>query len=56
MVNFAKLSVGTAVLAAQLALGAPQGVKRDSALGDEVGVSAPDGIPLTNTKELASYV
>lgn len=53
MVNFAKLSIGSAVLAAQLALGAP-GAKRDSAVGGEVAVSAPDGIPITDTKELAS--
>ena len=55
MVNFAKLSIGSAVLAAQLALGAP-GAKRDSAIGGEVAVSAPDGIPITDTKELESCV
>ncbi|KAL5511828.1 hypothetical protein ACEPAH_5046 [Sanghuangporus vaninii] len=53
MVNFATFTIGTAVLAAQLALGAP-GSKRDSAVGDEVAVSAPDGIPITDTKELES--
>ncbi|KAL5529057.1 hypothetical protein ACEPAG_5031 [Sanghuangporus baumii] len=53
MVNFATFTIGTAVLAAQLALGAP-GSKRDSAVGDEVAVSAPNGIPITDTKELES--
>ncbi|KAL5533303.1 hypothetical protein ACEPAF_5079 [Sanghuangporus sanghuang] len=53
MVNFATFTIGTAVLAAQLALGAP-GSKRDSAVGDEVAVSAPDGIPITDTEELES--
>ena len=53
MVNFATFTVGTAVLAAQLAFGAP-GAKRDSAIGQEVAVSAPDGIPITNTDELTS--
>ncbi|KAL5490478.1 hypothetical protein ACEPAI_5311 [Sanghuangporus weigelae] len=53
MVNFATFTIGTAVLAAQLALGAP-GSKRDSAIGEEVAVSAPDGIPITDTKELES--
>lgn len=53
MVNFSSLSLGTAVLAASLALGAPN-MKRDSAVGDEVAVSAPNGTPITDTAELAS--
>lgn len=57
MVNFAALSsFGTAVLAAQVALGAPSKKRQDSAIGQEVAVSAPDGTPITNTAELASYV
>ena len=42
------------VLAAQVALGAPRGKRDDSAIGQEVAVSAPDGTPITDTKELAS--
>ncbi|KAH8117467.1 hypothetical protein DFH11DRAFT_1851863 [Phellopilus nigrolimitatus] len=49
MVNFVASLVGTA-LAFQVAFAAPY---PDSSLGDEVGVSAPDGIPITNTAELA---
>lgn len=48
--------VSAVALFSTLASGAPSLKRRqdDSAIGDEVGVSAPDGIPITNAGELAS--
>ncbi|PAV23217.1 extracellular serine-rich [Pyrrhoderma noxium] len=51
MVAFSALSLSTLLLAAHSALAAP---RPDSAIGDEVAVSAPNGTPITDTKELAS--
>ena len=52
MVKFATSIVyGSALFASVLAAPRP-----DSAIGDEVGVSAPNGTPITDTAELASYV
>ena len=58
MVNYATTLVGAAALFARLAAGlpSPQDGLNDSALGLEVAVSAPDGIPITDTVELARYV
>ena len=58
MVHYATTLIGAAALMARLSLGAalPQNGLGDSALGLEVAVSAPDGIPITDTVELARYV
>lgn len=51
MVAFSAISLGAILLAAQSAVAIP---KPDSAIGQEVAVSAPNGTPITDTKELAS--
>jgi hypothetical protein len=51
MVKFAAITSIAALIAAQAVSALP---RPDSSSGEEVGVSAPDGIPITNTKELAS--
>lgn len=58
MVHYATTLIGAATLLARFAsaLPSPQDGLGDSALGREVAVSAPDGIPLTDTAELARYV
>lgn len=43
--------IGAAALLSSFASALP---RPDSAIGDEVGVSAPDGTPITNSRELAS--
>lgn len=50
MVNFAPV-FGAAALFASLVSAAP---RPDSAIGDEVAVSAPNGVILSDTAELAS--
>jgi len=46
---------GVVALAASVVLGAPTNMQMgDSAIGDEVGVSAPNGTPVTDTAELQS--
>jgi hypothetical protein len=58
MVNYATTLFGAAAVLARLAAGlpSPQDGLNDSSLGREVAVSAPDGIPITDTVELARYV
>ncbi|KAG6911495.1 hypothetical protein DXG01_014569 [Tephrocybe rancida] len=48
--------LGVAALLSGLASALPRPMPQDSAVGDEVGVSAPNGVVLTNTVELASQL
>lgn len=52
---FIRSFLGVVALAASVVLGAPTNMQMgDSAIGDEVGVSAPNGTPITDTAELQS--
>jgi hypothetical protein len=54
MVNYLRL-IGALATLSSMAAGLPRPIPQDdSAIGVEVAVSAPNGIPLTDSVELAS--